>query len=561
MESLGSEIIQSIGNSGEPVLIADASDPRLVQRNGERTGGRILTLMAAPVIEGGDTLTAVLECVNRTDGTAFDEDDLFFLTMMAQTASAALHNASLMEAEKKIEVLETLVAVSGEITSTLNLERVLQVVVNGPQRIMSYDRAAIALQQRGHLQLKAVSGKTEIVHREPAMWLLLETLEFCSISDQEVYVVVRDGKVQASRQETRAEFARYFQQSGSRAWYAIPLQDDEGRLGILSFESRNPDFLTETHLELIKVVAAQATVALRNASLYTEVPFIGVLEPLLQKKQRFMRMGRNRRAALAGVAIAAALFLAVFPLPMRLDGTATVAPLRTAQIQTEMDGVVRAVHVREGDWVKRGTTLAELDDWDYRAALAGAQAKYQQALAQMNRALATNDGTEAGVQRVQAEYWQGEVQRARERLEHARLRSPIDGVVTTPHIEDLVGHKLDAGANFAQVMDSSRASIDVAVDQDDLGLVRSGESAVMKLDGFPTRKFRGRVAIVSPLGAVEGDRRVFMARVEVMNEDGLIRAGMQGKGKVFAGWRPAGYVLFRGMGIWLWTKLWSWFGW
>src|SRR5207249_823003 len=140
------------------------------------------------------------------------------------------------------------------------------------------------------------------------------------------------------------------------------------------------------HLELIKVLAAQATVAVRNASLYTEVPFIGILEPLLQKKQQFMRMEKQRRGAMLALAAAAVLFLAFFPLPMRVDGAAVVAPQRTAQIQAELEGVIKNVLVREGDAVKRGAVLAEMDDWNFRSALASAQAKHDSAASQMNRA-------------------------------------------------------------------------------------------------------------------------------------------------------------------------------
>jgi multidrug efflux pump subunit AcrA (membrane-fusion protein) len=162
---------------------------------------------------------------------------------------------------------------------------------------------------------------------------------------------------------------------------------------------------------------------------------------------------------------------------------------------------------------------------------------------------------------LQAEYWRSEVNRAREKLDRATLRSPIDGVVVTPHIEDMTGRKLDVGETFGQVVDTSQASVDVAIDQEDLPLLRAGESASVKLDGFPTSKFRGTVQVVSPAGTLEGEHRVFSARVNVPNRDGLIRAGMQGRGKVWAGWRPAGYVMFRDLGIWAWTKAWNWFGW
>jgi RND family efflux transporter MFP subunit len=219
------------------------------------------------------------------------------------------------------------------------------------------------------------------------------------------------------------------------------------------------------------------------------------------------------------------------------------------------------VLVREGDRVTRGTVLAEMEDWDYRGALASAEAKRNAALAGMNRALAANDGAEAGIQRVQADYWTSEVARARERLDHTKFRSPIDGVVATAHVEDMVGHHLAVGDPFAQVVDTSHAQVDVAIDASDVPLVRDGDGASVKVEGYPTQRFAGAVAVVSPMSTAEGDLRVFYARVDVPNPDGLLRPGMQGRGKVSVGWHPTGYVMFRGIGMWVWSKIWTWVGW
>jgi RND family efflux transporter MFP subunit len=481
--------------------------------------------------------------------------------MMTQTAAGALHNASLMEAEKKIEILETLVEVSNEITSTLNLERVLQVVVNAPQRIMAYERASVALENKGRLQLKAVSGVVEIVPSDPPMRMLREMLEFASQFDKPLYVVAHGDTVEADREDTRQKFFNYFKETGARGWYSLPLGDDQGRLGVLAFESTNPDFPSEAQFEFINVLASQATVALRNASLYEEVPLIGVLEPIIQKKKQFMAMGKRHRTATLALAAAAALFLMFVPLPMRVSGEATVAPQSSAEVQSEVEGMVRKVYVHEGDRVTRGTVLADLEDWDYRAALASARARRETAVAAMNRALAANDGAEAGIQRAQAEYWTSEADRARERLDRTRLRSPIDGVVATPHVETLGGKHLHAGATFAKVINTSHATVDVAVDPTDVPLLEPGGKAVLKLESFPIQRFIGQVTVVSPASWAEQDKRVFYARVDIPNPDGSIRAGMQGMSKLSVGWKPAGYVIFRGFAMWLTAKAWAWFGW
>src|SRR5260221_8183655 len=285
-----------------------------------------------------------------------------------------------------------------------------------------------------------------------------------------------------------------------RGFYALPLNDDTGRVGILSLESSDPDFLSTVHIELLQVLASQATVALRNAQMYKEVPFISVLEPVLERKRKFMALEKTRRTMITVAAAAAVIFLVIFPLPMRVDGDASVGPGQRAQVQPEFEGVVSKVLVHEGEAVKRGQVVAEMDAWDLRSSLAAAQAKYQAALLQMNHALASNDGGEGGIQRVKADYWRGEVARAQELLGRAQLRSPIDGVVATPHIDTFAGRRLQLGDTFAEIVDTSSVIVDVAVDAADVALLRPGEKSSRELNSYPTQTFHGEVALVSPKG-------------------------------------------------------------
>ncbi len=556
----GEGVAGDVSENGEALLIAEPEDERLVRRNQGLEEGKVESLMVAPLIDKG-SLVGVVEAMNPLDGKPFDEDDLFVLTSLSETATLALHNASLLLAERKVEILETLVKVSAEITSTLNLERVLQAVVNHTQAIIPFERAAIALEQRGALQLKAISGMTQINPADPAVSSLKEMLGWASISNEETHVTQHGDQIDDPRHETQAKFADYFSTTGMRAFYALPLIDDQGRLGVLSFESSDPDFLTVAHLEIIKVLAGQATVALRNASLYREVPFINLLEPLLQKKRRFLALEKRRRWLMTALGVAVGIFLIFCPLPMRVSGSATVASARTAQVQAGVDGVVKNVYIHEGDQVRQGAVLAELEDWNYRADVAAAEAKYSEAMATMNRALSQNDGTLAGTEQVKVDYFRAERTRARERLDRTTIRAPFDGVVATPQIQNSVGRRLMHGDTFAEIIESSHVTVDVAVPEDDAMLLRSGERASIKLESFPLRTFRGDVTVISPQAQVESDQRFFMARVNVPNQDGTIRPGMQGHGKVSVGWHPAGYVLFRGSAMWLWGKLWSWFGW
>jgi RND family efflux transporter MFP subunit len=249
------------------------------------------------------------------------------------------------------------------------------------------------------------------------------------------------------------------------------------------------------------------------------------------------------------------------PIPLRVSGNASVAAGQTQSVRAEEDGVVRRVLVQEGQKVEPGTPLLQMADWRERASLAGAQARYNTAMAQMAQDLVSNDATAAGRRQLEADYLRGEVSRGAEQLSRTTVRSEIEGIVATPHVEDLTGRKVTAGDPMIDLIRTAHSTVDVEVPASDVSLVRAGNPASIKLETFPSQTFHGTVSVVSPSGQVVGDNRVFFARIAVANPDGSLRPGMQGFGKVRTGLRPLGYVLFRDPSVWIWEKLWGWFGW
>jgi RND family efflux transporter MFP subunit len=309
------------------------------------------------------------------------------------------------------------------------------------------------------------------------------------------------------------------------------------------------------------LLASQATVALRNAQMYKEVPFISVLEPVLLRKRKFMAMEKRRRILIMALPVAALLFLVAFPLPLRVDGEAVVTPVHRVQVQPETEGVIRKVFVREGQHVQAGQILAEMENWNPRSTLAETQSKYESALMQMNHDLAVNDDTAAGAQRVQADYWRAELSRAQQLLEKSELRSPIEGTISTPRVDSFAGRKLAPGDSFAEVVDTSRAIVDVAIEDEDAGLLKNGQNASVKLNSYPARTFHGQVVMISQKAESLHEVPVFYSRIAIENPEGAIRAGMEGRGKVRVGTYPAGYVFLRHPYIWFCSKLWAWLGW
>jgi multidrug resistance efflux pump/GAF domain-containing protein len=564
-ETAGEGYVGDMAEEGTPLLINDPEDPRLTSRNERAAGGPPVTdALLVPLIEhaqdGSESELGVLEAINKAGGAGFTDDDLFFMNSMSETVSSALKNASLMHAERKLEILEALVHVSSEITSTLRLERLLQIIVNSPQSVLPFERCSIALDNRGRLQLKAVSGMANIPSGDVQVEHLRELLQWLSTDDRQLLIRQHEEEPETDEPRVRAVIGKHFASSDYRALFALPLADDQGRVGLLLYESSDPDFLEVAHIEMIKVLAGQTTVAIRNALLYREVPLIGLLEPLVQRKQAFLRSDRKRQGVILGTVAAVILLLIFCPLPLRISGTAVVAPQSVATLAAPVEGTIANVYAREGQHVSRGEVLAAMDDWAWRNQLTAAQAKYEAAMLAMQGDLARHSA-QAGQDRTQADYLQAEMERTRLRIANAQLRSPIDGIVVTPDLQNAAGEHLDAGAAFAQVLDLASARINIAVDQEDANLVRGGQRAAIKLNSFPAQTLHGQVFSVSPEAQPSGDGRVFYAHVLVPNGSAELRTGMDGRAKISAGFRPAGFVLLRAPALWLWKQLWGWIGW
>ena len=367
-EAPGEGYVADMAEEGEPVLIDDESDERLQKRNArlpeESTILPVSNALLVPLMQD-EAEIGVLEAINRAD-RPFDEDDQFLMSSMAETIASALKNASLMLAERKLEILKVLVQVSSEITSTLRLDRLLQIIVNSPQSVLPYELCAIALDHRGRLQLKAISGMTNLPMGDLAVERVKTLVNWLSSHSDPLDLRWQEETDSDQRAGLPPEVLRHFEEAGYRGLYALPLNDDQGRVGMLIYESSDAEFLDLPQKEMIKILSGQATVAIRNAMLYREVPLISLIEPLVQKRNALLRTTRSRRVTYAVVAAAVALFLIFCPLPMRVEGDAVVVPQHLVTVAAPVDGSVDKVYAHEGQRVVAGQVLGAINDWQWR---------------------------------------------------------------------------------------------------------------------------------------------------------------------------------------------------
>ncbi|HTV58777.1 MAG TPA: GAF domain-containing protein [Verrucomicrobiae bacterium] len=557
-------LLAGVLQQANPRLIEDAAEASELAERREAGGEfEMKSWMAAP-LRKDDEVLGVVELVNKTDGATFDEDDLFFLASISEQAAVAIHNANLLESERKVHALDALLKISKEITSTLDLDHVLTTVVANASEVVTFDSCVIGFYDRGKFLLGAVSGETE-VPKTREMDELRDCLEWVATQESGVSADLYEDGWHLSPEEARAQIVAFLEAREYNGFYALPLRDDQGTLGVLALISGDADFLTENNKETVAILANQTTVAIRNAQLYQQVPLANLLAPLAERKKRFLAaMPLSKWRTYAERAVWIALALLVIPWPLRLGTDATVVPAEKRVVSAFVGGVVRQVFIHEGQNVESGEILAQLDDGDDRMKLAQAQADLAQARRDLAEAEFRNDTTAAGQAKIRTDLHEAEVDLEQRRIAEAQLRAPISGIVTTPKVEDKAGILLHPGDSFCEIVQRDQMAAEMSVEESDLGLVRQGKKVALKLNAFPTVTFQGTVERIGAQTHSQSGDQYFLVRTLFENTGGLARTGMVGEGRIRAGggwfksgWYPIGYVLLRSPVRFIWRELWA----
>ncbi len=544
--------------SGESVLVADVAGAETHAEIEELYGpGAAGSVICAPMIVDGNTLGA-LDIVRAPGEPPFSQDDRDLLEEISRQAALAVRNANLLIAERKANELGALLDVSREITATLDLDRVLATIVNRADSIVPCERCAIVLAEGRGSVLKAVSGKPEIDRKDATIRDLEEILAWACLGGQGLYISELEGEIETDREETRQKFLGYFERSGMKSFLAFPLKDEEGLLGILSLESSQPYFVSQEKLEVCHILANQATVALRNATLYRQIPLINLMEPIAGWKARLAKVPRWKWLRNGVVAAAVAAVLTFVPWNMKIAGKVVVLPVRNSSVTTEIEGIVDAVSRHEGDRVLKGDLLATLTDRDYRMRMEEARARYEIADREVAQGEADHDPPAARQARIRRDQLREEYELRRQELDKTRIVAPVDGVILTPRIEQKAGSFLQKGEVFCRIADMKDVAVEVFIPETTIAEIRTGQALRLKIDSFPTRTFLGRVEIVGQKVIEEAGGRFLVVRGRLEGGDLPLKTGMLGRAKVEVGPRALGYVLLRRPAGFLWRTLWSW---
>ena len=223
-----------------------------------------------------------------------------------------------------------------------------------------------------------------------------------------------------------------------------------------------------------------------------------------------------------------------------------------AKLSFQVPGRVAQVNIQEGQSVIKGQILAVLDRAEFAA-------RHDQATANVKSVRDTLKDAAKNYKRFEELFSKGVVtekerdslklvyevtksklaesesvlSQASIQLSYTKLKSPMDGVVTSRNIEP--GETVNAGREVITVSDLSRVDLKIFVDETQIGKVKPNQKVEVKVDTFPDKIYTGYVSFISPEAEFtpkiiqtkkERVKLVYLVKVSIVNPDFELKSGM-----------------------------------
>lgn len=209
----------------------------------------------------------------------------------------------------------------------------------------------------------------------------------------------------------------------------------------------------------------------------------------------------------------------------KVTGSGQIRPEVQVKISARVAGKILKLYAEEGDRVKKGQLLVELDQEQYQAALERAESTklsmranekklksdliraknlHEQGLmseAEFEAVQASHEAAESNTRQAQAS-----VKEAKDALAKTRLHADMDGTVSMLNKEE---GEIALGAQFQEdvimiVADLTKMEAAIEIDENDVINVSMGDTAEVEIDAFADTTFKGVVTKIANSATVKG---------------------------------------------------------
>ncbi len=206
---------------------------------------------------------------------------------------------------------------------------------------------------------------------------------------------------------------------------------------------------------------------------------------------------------------------------------------REITVSSELGGKLKKVKKEEGDNVKKGELLAEVDSEVAQAQVEQAEAGVE--IAKLNLETAEDRGVDEQIDVAQAQLKQAKavLEQARANLKKTKIKAPLSGTIIEKYFEQ--GELITPGSSLFIISDLTHVTLTVYIEEKNLGKVKLGQKVDVKVDAYPDKTFEGKVTQIAdqaeftPSAVQTKEERattVYAVKISLDNQDQTLKTGM-----------------------------------
>lgn len=210
-----------------------------------------------------------------------------------------------------------------------------------------------------------------------------------------------------------------------------------------------------------------------------------------------------------------------------ISSIGTLQSDESVKVASEVAGRVQEIRFKEGEHVKAGDVLVQLDAALVKASLDETEARLDLAEANFSRAQklqASGSGTARALDEAQAELNTSRALLHSQRVQIAKhtITAPFDGVVGLRSISN--GAYIDTGTQLVNLEKIDTLKLDFKVPERHLASISPGQTVMIAVDALPGRTFTGTIYAIDPMVDVNG--RSLSVRARLDNTELVLRPGL-----------------------------------
>lgn len=250
----------------QPLMLVEETEKRAIAMGAKISGKPAMSWLGVPLLVRGEAIGALI-VQDPNNEQAFDENDLRFMTVVANQVSGAIYNFRLLEESKQAALqFETAAEIARDISSSLDLDELLQKAVDLIRSRFDFYHASVFL--------KDLPGEFVVIREatgEAGAQLKRTGHKLAVGSKSVVGFVAGNGEALIVNDITRD--ATYYANPllpATRAEAAIPLKVGERIVGVLDVQSEHAYGFSEDNLRTLQILADQLAIAVVNSELFAE---------------------------------------------------------------------------------------------------------------------------------------------------------------------------------------------------------------------------------------------------------------------------------------------------